>query len=216
MNDKNILEIRLNELENIFSPKQLQAIKEVFKIMEDKYPAYSKEDIISISIETILKNVDIPVDKIKEEMLKDVKKDLNCFTEDLESLEAMEDRLKYVPELEANKVRKVVFKETAKVMADSKEEYDLNVFALTCYVTGMPLARIASLTNLSIEKVQEIISDEKMLAQFRLTVGSMIAEGNTNIFEGLGKMFCNQAVDTYANLEIIQKAVYESYPKKIG
>ena len=36
MNDKNILEIRLNELENIFSPKQLQAIKEVFKIMEDK------------------------------------------------------------------------------------------------------------------------------------------------------------------------------------
>ena len=51
-----MLDKRLSELDGIFNIKQLEIIKEIFTIMESKYPAYSKEDIISICIETILKH----------------------------------------------------------------------------------------------------------------------------------------------------------------
>ncbi len=213
MTDEKMFAVRLDELKEIFTPKQLMAIEEVFRIMEDKYPAYSKEDIISISIETILKNVDIPVDKIKEQMCKEVKKDLQCFSEELESLEDLKSDLKYLPELESNKVRRAVLKETSKVMAESYEEYEKNVFVLTRYVTGMPLTTIASLANLTIDEVKDIISDEKSLAQLRATIGSMIVEEEATAFVDMGKEYLRQAVDTHTNLEVIKQAVYEDYPR---
>ena len=45
-----MLDKRLSELDGIFNIKQLEIIKEIFTLMESKYPAYSKEDIIDFDV----------------------------------------------------------------------------------------------------------------------------------------------------------------------
>lgn len=210
-----MLDKRLSELDGIFNIKQLEIIKEIFTLMESKYPAYSKEDIISICIETILKHQDKTEDALREKISENIKKDLHCFTEELESLDFVGRNLEYFDELDPNRISRKVTKEIAKVMADSKEEYERNVFVMTCYISGMPLTMIAKRSNLSIYEVEDIINDEVLLASVRAMIGTMLVENNGTNFNTLGKAYSKEAIDTYINLNTIEKAVYGNHPKKI-
>ena len=210
-----MLDARLKELEGIFNAKQIQTIKEAFVLLEGKYPDYSKEDIVSICVETVLKNYDMTDEVLRQRISKNVESDLHCFTEELESLDSIGRDLEYFDELDPNRINGKVNREISKVMASSKEEYERNVFVLTCYMSGMPLTTIASRSNLSIYEVEDIINDEILLASVRAMIGNLLVEKKNSNFSALGKAYSKEAIDTSINLGIIEKAVYGNHPKKI-